>query len=180
MGPVSKPAAAPDPGVTTRGLLDYVRPYWVRLLQGMGLLLLTQSFDQMIPVLLGRAIDALTDGRMDVLEGLILGVIGCSVAMGIVRTVSRTRIFNVARDVEFDLRNNLLAHLQRLGPSFFRAMPTGEIMSRATDETGYVQPTWDALREVRGPRTRYHQNPITSWTVGSDGRVLFGAERLRS
>ena len=55
-----------------------------------------------------------------------------------------------------------------------------EIMSRATDETGYVQPTWDALREVRGPRTRYHQNPITSWTVGEDGRVLFGAERLQS
>ena len=56
----------------------------------------------------------------------------------------------------------------------------GEIMSRAIDETGYVQPTWDALREVRGPRTRYHQNPITSWTVGEDGRVLFGAERLQS
>ena len=53
-------------------------------------------------------------------------------------------------------------------------------MSRATDETGYVQPTWDALREARGPRTRYHQNPITSWTVGDDGRVLFGAERVQS
>ena len=56
----------------------------------------------------------------------------------------------------------------------------GEIMSRATDETGYVQPTWEALRAARGPRTRYHQNPITSWTIGTNGRVLFGAERLRS
>ena len=55
-----------------------------------------------------------------------------------------------------------------------------EIMSRATDETGYVQPTWEALRAARGPNTRYHQNPITSWTVGDDGRVLFGAERLQS
>jgi sulfane dehydrogenase subunit SoxC len=55
-----------------------------------------------------------------------------------------------------------------------------EIMSRATDETGYVQPTWEVLREARGPRTRYHQNPITSWTVGDDGRVLFGAQRLQS
>ena len=55
-----------------------------------------------------------------------------------------------------------------------------EIMSRATDETGYVQPTWDALRAARGPGTRYHQNPITSWTVGDDGRVLFGAERLQA
>jgi len=55
-----------------------------------------------------------------------------------------------------------------------------EIMSRATDETGYVQPTWEALVAARGPRTRYHGNPITPWTVGADGRVLFGAERLRS
>ena len=56
----------------------------------------------------------------------------------------------------------------------------GEIMSRATGETGYVQPTWEALRAARWPRTRYHQNPITSWTIGTNGRVLFGAERLRS
>ena len=55
-----------------------------------------------------------------------------------------------------------------------------EIMSRATDETGYVQPTWEALVAARGPRTRYHQNPITSWTIGTDGSVLFGAERLQS
>ena len=55
-----------------------------------------------------------------------------------------------------------------------------EIMSRATDETGYVQPTWEALVAARGLGTRYHWNPITSWTVGDDGRVLFGAERLRS
>jgi len=54
-----------------------------------------------------------------------------------------------------------------------------EIMSRAIDETGYVQPTWDALSAVRGPRG-YHSNPITSWTIDENGRVLFGAERLRS
>ncbi|MEE2792264.1 MAG: sulfite dehydrogenase [Acidobacteriota bacterium] len=55
-----------------------------------------------------------------------------------------------------------------------------EILSRATDETGYVQPTWEVLRAARGPRTRYHQNPITSWTIGENGQVLFGADRLRS
>ena len=55
-----------------------------------------------------------------------------------------------------------------------------EIMSRATDETGYVQPTWEALRAARGPNTRYHQNPITSWAIADDGQVLFGAERLQA
>ena len=53
-----------------------------------------------------------------------------------------------------------------------------EIVSRAVDETGYVQPEWKALQTVRGRRTRYHLNPITGWKLGADGRVLFGIERV--
>ena len=53
-----------------------------------------------------------------------------------------------------------------------------EIVSRSVDETGYVQPTFDALRAVRGRRTRYHQNPITGWRVASDGQVRLAVERL--
>ena len=55
-----------------------------------------------------------------------------------------------------------------------------EILSRASDDTGYVQPEWNALQKVRGRRTRYHLNPITGWTIGADGRVLFGIERVRA
>jgi len=53
-----------------------------------------------------------------------------------------------------------------------------EIVSRAIDETGYVQPEWKALQTVRGRRTRYHLNPVTGWRIGADGRVLFGIERV--
>ena len=53
-----------------------------------------------------------------------------------------------------------------------------EILSRAIDETGYVQPEWPALVAARGRRTRYHLNPVTGWKVGADGRVLFGIERV--
>lgn len=53
-----------------------------------------------------------------------------------------------------------------------------EILSRAVDETGYVQPEWQALQATRGRRTRYHLNPITGWTIGADGRVLFAIERV--
>ncbi len=53
-----------------------------------------------------------------------------------------------------------------------------EILSRAVDETGYTQPTFEQLMAVRGRRTRYHQNPITSWKIGADGRVVFGIERV--
>ena len=55
-----------------------------------------------------------------------------------------------------------------------------EIVSRAIDETGYVQPEWTALQHVRGRRTRYHLNPVTGWTIAADGRVRFGIERVRA
>ncbi|HKC48446.1 MAG TPA: sulfite dehydrogenase [Gemmatimonadales bacterium] len=50
------------------------------------------------------------------------------------------------------------------------------IMSRAVDETGYVQPTLAELRAVRGIGTFYHFNHIRAWRVRSDGSVVFGLE----
>lgn len=54
---------------------------------------------------------------------------------------------------------------------------TAELASRAVDETGYVQPTRRQLIDARGPGSLpYHLNPIVSWGVESDGRVLYKAE----
>lgn len=48
------------------------------------------------------------------------------------------------------------------------------LISRAVDETGYVQPTVQQLWEARGERTAYHNNQQRVWKVGSDGAVTFG------
>ncbi len=51
------------------------------------------------------------------------------------------------------------------------------IMSRAVDETGYVQPTRAELLRQRGPGTAtYHLNPITGWVVRADGTVVYKEE----
>ena len=50
------------------------------------------------------------------------------------------------------------------------------LLSRAADETGYVQPTLDELRQARGRGTTYHFNHIRAWTVRRDGTVVFGLE----
>ena len=55
-----------------------------------------------------------------------------------------------------------------------------EIVSRAVDETGYVQPEMSAIQRVRGRRTRYHLNPVTGWTIAADGRVRFAVQRVRA
>jgi sulfane dehydrogenase subunit SoxC len=49
------------------------------------------------------------------------------------------------------------------------------IMSRAVDDTGYVQPTLSQFKAVRGPGTDYHFNAIRAWRVARDGTVTFEA-----
>jgi sulfane dehydrogenase subunit SoxC len=45
------------------------------------------------------------------------------------------------------------------------------IQSRAIDETGYVQPSKDELRKVRGVNSIYHNNGIQTWLVRPDGET---------
>ena len=45
------------------------------------------------------------------------------------------------------------------------------VQSRATDDTGYVQPTHRQLRAVRGTRSIYHNNAVQTWLVQESGEV---------
>ena len=45
------------------------------------------------------------------------------------------------------------------------------VQSRATDETGYVQPNYQQLRAVRSTRSIYHNNAIQTWLVQQSGEV---------
>lgn len=101
--------------------------------------MLTQVAEKAIPWLFRDGIDALVRGDLDAVSRAALWVIVVALGAWAVRTASRIQIFNVGRDVEFDLRNALLAKLHRLGPSFFRTLSTGEIMSRATNDLTQVR-----------------------------------------
>ena len=48
---------------------------------------------------------------------------------------------------------------------------TALIQSRAVDETGYVQPTYTQLRDVRGSSSIYHKNAIHTWKIENNGGV---------
>ena len=45
------------------------------------------------------------------------------------------------------------------------------ILSRATDSTGYLQPTREALIAARGLNSQYHYNAIQQWRVEASGEV---------
>lgn len=50
------------------------------------------------------------------------------------------------------------------------------LLSRATDETGYVQPSLAEFKKVRGAGTDYHFNFIRGWRIAQDGAVFFRPE----
>jgi ATP-binding cassette subfamily B protein len=118
---------------------SYLRPHRAAVAAGLVWLLLTNGFDKAIPWLLQLAIDALRAGDLADVGWAALGVVGCAVAMGVVRTLSRIRIFDAARDAEYVLRGELLDRIHALGASFFRRHPTGDIMSRAINDLGQVR-----------------------------------------
>jgi ATP-binding cassette subfamily B protein len=60
------------------------------------------------------------------------------VAFG-VRVLSRVAVFNAGRNAEYEIRRVLSAKLLTLGPSFYRRMSTGEIMSRVTNDLTQVR-----------------------------------------
>jgi ATP-binding cassette subfamily B multidrug efflux pump len=85
------------------------------------------------------AIDALSEGRSEAAELAALFMLVTAVGAALMRVLSRVTIFTGGRNVEYELRAVLLARLHKLGPSFFRRMPTGEIMSRATNDLAQVR-----------------------------------------
>lgn len=68
-----------------------------------------------------------------------LWILGVSLAAFIVRVSSRWTMFTGGRNAEYELRAALLSRLHKLGPAFFRKMPTGDIMSRATNDLQQVR-----------------------------------------
>ncbi len=85
------------------------------------------------------AVDAISVQQAEVAARGAFLILVVSVVAMVARLGSRTTIFTAGRTVEYELRKALLHQLHRLGPSFFGTMPTGEIMSRATNDLHQVR-----------------------------------------
>jgi ATP-binding cassette subfamily B multidrug efflux pump len=85
------------------------------------------------------AVDAIGENESALAASAAITIlVVCIVAM-LARLLSRATMFTGGRNVEYELRQGLLAHLHKLGPSFFASHPTGEIMSRATNDLHQVR-----------------------------------------
>ena len=118
----------------------YLWRYWRRYLIGGLCLFGTATLVMWIPWWIREAVRILEQGGALGDVTFYAALIGlAALAQGIIRTYSRALIFNAGRNVEYDLRNDLFAHLQKLPLSFYHARRTGDLMSRVINDISAVR-----------------------------------------
>lgn len=114
--------------------------YRGRYALGLACLVATGTLAMSVPYLLKRAVDTIAaGGAARTVGGLAATIIGIALVQSLVRTCSRFLIFNVGRDIEYDLRNDLFAHLERLPLSYYQTQQTGDLMSRLVNDITAVR-----------------------------------------
>ena len=142
-----------------RRLLGYVLRYRRSFLLGFMCVLATASVGLAGPWVLKYAID---DLMLAVDAGKIrfyaVALLALAVVGGVFRFLTRRIIIGASRDIEYDLRNDFFAHLQRLDLAYFQRHRTGDLMSRATNDLG-------AVRMMIGPAIMYSAMTALTFVV---------------
>lgn len=117
---------------TFRRLLGFVRPHRRELWGSLIFAWAAMGMTVLIPSLIGRATSAIESGDGDALWPMAAAIVGAAVLRLGLTMVRRIVAGRVSLAVEFDLRQELYGHLQRLELGFFDHQQTGQLMSRAT------------------------------------------------
>lgn len=141
-------------------LWKYRRTLFLGLLTVVG----SNVFAVVQPLFIGNAIDTLKQGlettQIDV-GGLLMYaglIVGFSLVGGFFTFLTRQTIIVVSRHIEYDLRNDLLRHLEKLPLSYFQHTPTGDLMAHATNDIG-------AVRNTLGPGIMYPTDTLMTFTM---------------
>ena len=135
-------------------LFPYLRRYWRQFALGGLALLVYNCAKATIPLLVGTAVD---DMRRDIHTAAIwhhaLELLGVAIVSAVCLYLTRQIIIGASREIEFDLRNDLFAHLEKQPPAFFQRNRTGDIMARSTNDLS-------AVRQLLGPAIMYSANTV--------------------
>src|SRR5438445_101374 len=97
-------------------------------------------------------------------------LLAVAVTKGIFQYLTRWIVIGVSREIEFDLRNDLFQHLERLSYSYYQRTRTGDIMARVTNDL-------NAVRMLLGPAIMYSANTIV-FTAGALAFMLHISPKL--
>src|SRR6266478_1500454 len=154
-----------------RPLFPYLKKYRNSFMVGIVCVFCNNGIWILFPLVLRRAIDDLRLGvneqKLLTYSLLVLAVAG---AKGIFQFLTRWIMIGISREIEFDLRNDLFRHLERLSYSYYQRTRTGDIMARATNDL-------NAVRMLLGPAIMYSANTIV-FTAGALAFMLSISSKL--
>jgi len=124
-----------------RRLWPYIHAQRRSYYLGVAALLATNLFVVAVPWLISRMVDILQQDPIDLgrMQRILLLVLASAVAAGLIRVGSRMLLFNAGRSIEYALRKALVRHLQRMPASALARRPTGDLVSRATNDLNAVR-----------------------------------------
>jgi ATP-binding cassette, subfamily B, multidrug efflux pump len=135
-------------------LNPYLRRYWKSLAWGGVADVIYNVLKVFVPIIIGNAIDDMRHGFTE--QKVLFHAIRLLVVAGLSGTflyITRQVIIGASREIEFDLRNDLFANLERQSPTFYHTHRTGDIMARTTNDL-------NAVRQLLGPAIMYSLNTI--------------------
>ncbi len=154
-----------------RPLFPYLRKYQATFWIGAVCVLCNNGVWILFPLVIRRAIDDLNLGvtrhKLFTYAALLLAVAGVKATF---QFLTRWILIGVSREIEFDLRNDLFAHLERLSYSYYQRTRTGDIMARMTNDL-------NAVRMLVGPGIMYTANTVV-FTLGALAFMLTISPRL--
>jgi len=138
-------------------LFPYLYRYRRKIIVGTIFITLSNGIGVLNPRVVQKAIDYLSDdiaiNQLLIYAGLVILI---AIGQGLFRFLMRQTVIVGSRLIENDFRNDLFAHLQKMSARFFQSMPTGDIMSRMTNDL-------NAVRSVLGPGIMYSINTIVTF-----------------
>jgi ATP-binding cassette subfamily B multidrug efflux pump len=154
-----------------RPLIPYLKRYRSGLFWGGLCVLFNNGIWILFPQVIRRAINDLHSGvtRQKLLT-YSLAILAIALIKGLFQFLTRWVVIGISRDIEFDLRNDLFAHLERLSYSYYQRNRTGDIMARATNDL-------NAVRMLLGPAIMYSANTLV-FTAGALGFMLAISPKL--
>ena len=152
--------------------LQYINKYFLKyrtkLLLGLLITIVARIFSLFAPRLIGNSLTAVeqylqqTDGDVEQIRNIlwvnILIIIGTTLVSGFLTFWMRQTIINVSRYIEFDLKNEIFWHYQRLTQRFYKNNRTGDLMNRISEDVGKV-------RMYVGPAFMYSVNTISLFVI---------------
>lgn len=148
-------------------LNKYFIKYKYRFLLGIVITIASQIFTVFTPQYIGDAITVLehflknestAQATKQALWHNMLLIIGTTLLAGFLTFLMRQTIIVMSRHIEFDLKNEIYDHYQKLSLDFYKRQRTGDLMSRISEDVAKV-------RQYVGPAVMYSINTVFRMAV---------------